>query len=87
MPKKIIFYFLIANNTLKGTYVSCAHFWFTNKLIALHTFFPIIKIIYDNYSFMMKYFYIYLFFFNFIYIEINEWLAYFCKNIYLIVLI
>ena len=72
--------FIIANNYLKGTYVPAGHFWFTNKLIALHTIFPIIKIIYDNYNFMMKYIYLYLFFCSFIHIEINEWLSYFCKK-------
>ena len=80
IEKKEIFYYIIANNFLKGTYVPAGHFWFTNKFIALHTIFPIIKIIYDNYNFMMKYIYLYLFFFNFIYIEINEWLAIFCKK-------
>ena len=80
MPKIEIFYYLIALHYLKGTYVPSAHFWFTNKFIALHTFFPIIKIIYDNYNYMMKYIYLYLFFFNFIHVEINIWLAYFCKK-------
>ena len=80
IEKKEIFYYIIANNYLKGTYVPAGHFWFTNKLIALHTIFPIIKIIYDNYNFMMKYIYLYLFFCSFIHIEINEWLSYFCKK-------
>ena len=80
IEKKEIFYYIIANNYLKGTYVPAGHFWFTNKLIALHTFFPIIKIIYDNYNFMMKYIYLFLFFYSFIHIEINEWLSYFCKK-------
>ena len=62
IEKKEIFYYIIANNFLKGTYVPAGHFWFTNKFIALHTIFPIIKIIYDNYNFMMKYIYLYLFF-------------------------
>jgi hypothetical protein len=75
-----IFYYLLANNSVKGAYIPSFHFWFTNRLITLHTFFPIIKIIYDNYNFMMKYIYLYLFFFNFIYIEINEWLAILCKK-------
>ena len=80
IPKIEIFYYLIAYNFLKGTKVPSYHFWFTNKFIALHTIFPIIKIIYDNYNFMMKYIYLYLFFFNFIYNEINIWLAFFCKK-------
>ena len=62
IEKKEIFYYIIANNFLKGTYVPAAHFWFTNKFIALHTIFLNIKIIYDNYNFMMKYIYLYLFF-------------------------
>ena len=78
IEKKEIFYYIIANNFLKGTYVPAGHFWFTNKFIALHTIFPIIKIIYDNYNFMMKYIYLYLFFFSFIHTEINVWLSYFC---------
>ena len=80
IPKIEIFYYLLANNILKGTKVPSGHFWFVNKFIALHIFFPIIKIIYDKYNFMMKYIYLYLFFFNFIYNEINIWLAFFCKK-------
>ena len=62
IEKKEIFYYIIANNFLKGIHVPAGHFWFTNKFIALHTIFPIIKIIYDNYNFMMKYIYLYLIF-------------------------
>ena len=37
IEKKEIFFYIIANNFLKGTYVPVGHFWFTNKFIALHT--------------------------------------------------